>query len=149
MRVRGVPFFLVSDDQDIRGRAEERIGSVLHGKYRLDAILGVGGMAVVYAATHRNLKKLAVKILNPDLSLRPEIRTRFLREGYAANAVEHDGVVAILDDDVEENGSAFLVMELLHGLDVQAWCARSGGRLPLQAALNVTCQVLEVLTSVF
>jgi eukaryotic-like serine/threonine-protein kinase len=135
----------VSEDQDIRGRAEQRIGSVLHGKYRLDGILGVGGMAVVYAATHRNQKKLAVKILNPELSLRTEVRTRFLREGYAANAVEHEGVVAILDDDVDDSGCAFLVMELLQGLDAQAWRTRSGGRLPLQAALAVAYQLLEVL----
>ncbi|MET0794012.1 MAG: serine/threonine-protein kinase [Polyangiaceae bacterium] len=137
----------MSDDQGIRGRAEQRIGSVLHGKYRLDAILGVGGMAVVYAATHRNQKKFALKLLHPELSLRPELRTRFLREGYAANAVEHEGVVAILDDDVDEHGCAFLVMELLEGLDVQAWCARSGGRLPLQAVLVVAHQLLQVLSA--
>ncbi len=144
-RARGVALPLVSEDQDIRGRAEQRIGSVLHGKYRIDAILGIGGMAVVYAATHRNHKRFAVKVLHPELSLRREVRTRFLREGYAANAVEQDGVVAILDDDVDEHGCAFLVMELLQGLDVQACCARSGGRLPVQAALIVTHQLLEIL----
>jgi serine/threonine protein kinase len=51
----------------------------VRGKYRLDAALGVGGMAVIYAATHRNKKRFAVKTLYPDLSLRPEIRVRFLR----------------------------------------------------------------------
>jgi serine/threonine protein kinase len=138
-------FRLVPEDQDIRRRAERRIGSVLLGKYRLDAILGVGGMAVVYAATHRNQKKVAVKVLHPELSLRGEVRSRFLREGYAANVVEHEGVVAVLDDDVDPTGGAFLVMELLGGLDVHAWCARSGGRLPLRAALRVTEQALEIL----
>lgn len=137
----------MSEDQDIRGRAEQRIGSVLHGKYRLDAILGVGGMAVVYAATHRNQKKVAVKVLHPELSLRREVRTRFLREGYAANAVEHDGVVSVLDDDVDEHGSAFLVMELLQGLDVQTWSARSSGMLPVPVALLVTRQLLDVLAA--
>lgn len=105
-------------------------------------------MGVVYAATHRNQKKVAVKVLHPEQSQRGDVRTRFLREGYAANAVEHEGVVAILDDDVDDgSGSAFLVMELLHGLDVRAWAARCGGRLPLHAALNVTHQLLEVLAA--
>ena len=135
----------MSEDQDIRGRAEQRIGTVLHGKYRLDGILGLGGMAVVYAATHRNGKQLAVKLLHPELALRTEIRTRFLREGYAANAVGHDAVVAILDDDIDEHGAAFLVMERLQGLDAQACCARSGGKLPLREALTVAHQLLQVL----
>ncbi|MEO8906096.1 MAG: serine/threonine-protein kinase [Polyangiaceae bacterium] len=135
----------MSDDEDVLLRASGRVGTVLHGKYRLDAVLGVGGMAVVYAATHRNQKKFAVKVLHPELSIRSELRTRFLREGYVANSVEHDGVVAVLDDDVDETGAAFLVMELLQGSDAQGLSTRCGGKLPLQAALAVTHQLLGVL----
>src|SRR5580704_6464814 len=96
-------------------RAKARVGHVLRGKYRLDRVLGVGGMAAVYAATHRNSKRFAVKMLHPELSMRADIRSRFLREGYVANQVEHPGAVAVMDDDVAEDGSAFLVMELLQG----------------------------------
>ncbi|MEO7038171.1 MAG: serine/threonine-protein kinase [Polyangiaceae bacterium] len=135
----------MSDDEDVLIRANRRVGSVLHGKYRLDAVLGVGGMAVVYAATHRNQKKFAVKVLHPELSIRSELRSRFLREGYVANSVEHDGVVAVLDDDVDETGAAFLVMELLQGSDVQGLSTHCGGKLPLQAALAVAHQLLGVL----
>ncbi|MGH7437822.1 MAG: serine/threonine-protein kinase, partial [Polyangiaceae bacterium] len=100
-------------DDGLRARAETRVGTVLQRKYRLDRVLGVGGMAAVYAATHRNKKRFAIKVLHPELSVREDIRRRFLREGYVANSVGHAGAVAVLDDDVTEDGSAFLVMELL------------------------------------
>jgi eukaryotic-like serine/threonine-protein kinase len=71
-------------ENDLVARAHGRLGTVLRGKYRLDSVLGMGGMAVAYAATHRNRKRFAVKLLHPELGIRPEIRNRFLREGYAA-----------------------------------------------------------------
>ncbi len=134
-------------DNDLVARARGRVGTVLRGKYRLDSVLGVGGMAVVYAATHRNRKRFAVKMLHPELSLRPEIRSRFLREGYAANSVEHADAVAVLDDDVDDDGVAFLVMELLDGETVEELCARSGERLSLPVALSIGHQVLDVLAA--
>src|SRR4051812_47334773 len=94
----------MSGEGSVLKHAAERLGSTLHGKYRLDSILGVGGMAVVYSATHRNQKRFAVKILQPEFSVRSEFRARFLREGYVANRVAHDGVVAVLDDDIDETG---------------------------------------------
>jgi serine/threonine protein kinase len=100
-------------------------GTVLRGKYRIDGVIGTGGMAVVYAATHRNRKRFAVKMLHPELSTRQEVRARFIREGYVANSVEHPGVVSVLDDDVTEDGSAFLVMELLEGATVEGFGPRS------------------------
>jgi len=50
-------------------RAQHRVGRVLRGKWHLDALLGVGGMAAVYAATHRNGKRAAIKVLHPELSI--------------------------------------------------------------------------------
>jgi len=59
--------------------------------------------------------------------MRADIRSRFLREGLAANAVKHSGVVAVLDDDVGDDGAAFLVMELLQGgQEVQGLLAEQG-----------------------
>src|SRR5258708_26275726 len=86
----------------IEERGRERIGTTLNGKYRIDRLLGVGGMATVYAATHRNNKRVAVKMLHPELSVHSGLRSRFMREGYVANAVDHPGAVAVLDDDVTE-----------------------------------------------
>ncbi len=126
-------------------RARGRIGSVLRGKYRLESVLGVGGMAVVYKATHRNQAEFAVKMLHPELSLNDNIRSRFLREGYAANSVKHSGVVLVVDDDVAEDGAAFLVMELLSGLTAdEAWTAL-GSRIPLAAACALAIELLDVL----
>src|ERR1700759_638782 len=94
-------------------RARARVGTVLKAKWRLDELLGVGGMAAVYAATHRNGKRVAVKVLHPELSVNSNVRHRFKREGYVANSVRHRGAVSVDDDDTAEDGSAFLVMELL------------------------------------
>ncbi len=133
------------DDDDLR--AQRRLGQVLRGKYRLDRVLGVGGMAAVYAATHRNQNQFAVKLLHPELSLREDIRTRFLREGYAANSVRHAGAVNVLDDDVAEDGTAFLVMELLDGLSVEQLAAMKGGRLAVAYVLGVAHQLLDTLAA--
>ena len=124
--------------------ANARIGCVLRAKWRLDHVLGVGGMATVYAATHRNGKRGAVKILHGELSDDPEIRRRFLQEGYIANKVDHPGVVAILDDDVAEDGSVFIVMELLEGRTVED-LAR--GRMDAAAAMTLADQLLDVLAA--
>jgi serine/threonine protein kinase len=137
----------MSDESTLQGRAEKRVGAVLRGKYTLDHVLGVGGMAAVYAATHRNRKRFAVKMLHPELSLHGEIRTRFLREGYAANSVEHPGAVAVLDDDTAEDGAAFLVMELLEGEGVEALWDKYDLRLPVPAVLAIGHQLLDVLAS--
>ena len=106
---------MTTGDDELTSRAQARVGTVLRGKYRLDRVLGVGGMAVVYKATHRNQAEFAVKMLHPELCIRDDMRARFLREGYAANSVKHPGAVRVVDDDVAEDGAAFLVMELLDG----------------------------------
>jgi len=135
-------------DDELKGVADARLGRVLRGKYRLDRVLGIGGMATVYAATHRNKKRFAIKMLHPELSVRENIRTRFLREGYVANSVDHSGAVAVLDDDVAEDGSAFLVMELLDGsaLDVLA-SKHEGHKLPVGLVLSIGAALLDVLAA--
>src|SRR5580698_8604706 len=128
-------------------RAQGRVGTVLRGKYRIDRVLGVGGMAVVYRATHRNQAEFAIKMLHPELSMRERLRQRFLREGLAANSVKHPGVCAVVDDDVAEDGAAFLVMELLIGTSVQALAKASGKKIPVQQACNILDQLLDVLAA--
>jgi serine/threonine-protein kinase len=109
----------VRDIGDPDPRARERVGSVLDEKWTLERILGAGGMGAVYAARHRNGARGAVKVLHPELARRPDVRERFLREGYAANRVEHRGAVQVLDDDIikdgPDEGTAYLVMEILEG----------------------------------
>jgi serine/threonine-protein kinase len=128
-------------------RAQTRVGQVIKEKWRLDVLLGVGGMAAVYAATHRNGSRVAIKILHPELSTHHEVRTRFLREGYVANAVGHEGAVRITDDDVAEDGAAFLVMELLDGETLEDRRVRSGGQLDEDEVLSLADQLLDVLAA--
>jgi serine/threonine protein kinase len=64
-----------------------RLGQNLCGKYQLDSVLGVGGMATVYAATHRNRRRFAIKLLHAELSISALVRKRFRREGYVTNSV--------------------------------------------------------------
>jgi eukaryotic-like serine/threonine-protein kinase len=134
-------------DNELEQRAEKRIGEVLSGKYRLDSVLGVGGMAVVFGATHRNQKRVAIKVLHPELSLNTQLRTRFLREGYAANTVDHPGAVAVLDDDTAEDGSAFLVIERLEGEEVDRLWEKHGRRLPPEIVLAIAGPLLDVLAA--
>ncbi|MCL4755445.1 MAG: serine/threonine protein kinase [Myxococcales bacterium] len=128
-------------------RAQTRVGTVLRGKWRLDVLLGVGGMAAVYAATHRNGTRAALKILHPELSTHSHIRSRFFREGRAANTVGHPGAVKVIDEDEAEDGSVFLVMELLDGEHLDARAARSGGKLPVDEVLSAADQILDVLVA--
>lgn len=133
--------------RDLVTRVHERVGTTLMGKYRLDSVLGIGGMAAVYAATHRNTKRVAVKILHPELAQNSNVRVHFQREGYAANSVAHRGVVQVDDDDVTEDGAVFIVMELLDGVGVDELRLRQGGRLGLHSAIPIVEQLLEVLTA--
>lgn len=136
----------MDEEQSLRELAERRVGTVLGGKYTVDRVLGIGGMAVVYAATHRNQKQVAIKMLHPQVSHHPELRKRFLREGYVANSVKHKGAVDVIDDEVLEDGSAFIVMEYLDGAPVDVIAERNQERLPLPAAIAVAhelCTVLE------
>jgi len=135
------------DDDEVVARANARLGTLLRGKYRLDRVLGIGGMAAVYAATHRNGKQFAVKVLHADLSLRADMRTRFLREGYLANRVSHPGAVNVLDDDVAEDGGAFLVMELVRGESVEALWDRLDGKLSMPLVAGIGLQLLDVLVA--
>jgi serine/threonine protein kinase len=139
---------MASDDDELRARATARVGSVLRGKYRLDRILGIGGMATVFAATHtRNKDRVAVKILHPEIAIHKTLRERFLREGYAANSVGHPGTVRVIDDDVAEDGTAFLVMDLLVGETLETRWERSDRHLNSAEVSKLIRGVLEVLAA--
>jgi serine/threonine-protein kinase len=131
--------------RDLDQIVASRLGTTLMGKYRLDSVLGYGGMAAVYAATHRNSKRVAVKILHQELRANSSARLHFQREGYAANRVAHRGVVRVDDDDVTDDGTFFIVMELLEGMRVEQLRKNHGGRLPLDAAVSIGEQLLDVL----
>ena len=122
----------------------DRTGTRFAGKWQLERLLGRGGMAEVYAGTHRNGHKVALKILLPRAMRSPEILARFQREGYVGNKINHPGVVKVLDDGEDEKGAPFLVLELLEGGALDSWVGR-GQRLATGLALRVAMQVAEVL----
>jgi len=120
---------------------------VLKDKWQLEALLGVGGTAAIYAAKHRNGKRAAIKILHPELTSNDEVVQRFLREGYAANKLEHAGAVSVLDDDRTDDGAVFLVMELLEGTALDRYARQTGERLPLDRVLRIGDELLDVLAA--
>src|SRR5262249_21719063 len=132
---------------DEKARARARVGMWINGKWRLDALLGVGGMASAYAATHRNGSRKALKILHPEFARGDNIRERFIRESYVANKIDHRGRVAIDDEDVTEQGEPFLVMELLEGETAQQLWKRHGRKVPVADALSIAAEVLDTLQS--
>lgn len=132
-----------NDPQNEQARA--RVGQPFGRKWHIDALIGVGGMAAVYSATHRNGARAAIKVLHPECAANTEAIERFFREAYIANRVGHDGSVKVLDDDTTEAGEAYLVMELLEGRAVNEWLAEHGGRAPMQESLEIVEQTLAVL----
>jgi serine/threonine protein kinase len=115
--------------------AGRRIGSSLDGKWKLDALLGVGGMAAVYAATHRNGARAAIKLFPFSVTTSAEFAERILREGYLANRIGHPAVVRVLDDHLDrEREYAYLVMELLEGETARQRVERTGPMSPIEAA---------------
>jgi eukaryotic-like serine/threonine-protein kinase len=138
------PLKSIEDEQTRRARA--RVGQTVRGRWHLDSLLGIGGMAAVYASTHRNGKRVAVKMLHTELSASPEIKQRFIDEGYAANRVGHPAAVSVLDDDVAEDGAVFLVMDLLEGETLESRIRRRGTLEPSELLLVVDV-LLDVLAA--
>lgn len=123
-----------------------RIGQTIREKYRLDQVLGVGGMAAVYVATHRNGSRAAFKILHSELAVHNVHRERFIREAYVANSIRHPGAVRVIDDDVAEDNCPFLVMELLEGETLEARRRRLG-RLEFREVLRFAHSLCDTLSA--
>ena len=104
--------------------ADIRIGTVLAG-YRVEERIGRGGMSVVYRADHLRLKrKVALKLLTPELAQDESFRERFLRESELAASLDHPNVVPIYDAG-EVEGRLYIAMRYVEGTDLRSF---SGGR---------------------
>ncbi|AKU99228.1 Serine/threonine-protein kinase PknB [Labilithrix luteola] len=132
----------------VNQQAERRVGTVIGGKWRVDALLGSGSMAAVYAVTHRNGARAALKILHPTLCTDPAVCERFLGEGYLANSVKHTGIVRVLDDGVTDDGCVFLVMDLLEGRTLEQLRQDKGNKIPLVETLDIADRLMDVLSAV-
>jgi serine/threonine protein kinase len=126
---------------------EARVGASIRGKWRIDRLLGVGGMACVYEATHANGRKAALKILHPELARDAGVRDRFLREGQIGNKIPHPARVEVLDHDTTDAGEPFLVMELLNGETLDQLWKRNDRKIPVALALGFAEQLLDFLSA--
>ncbi len=96
------------------------IGTLVGQKYRIDGVIGEGGMGVVFAATHEKLGQLvAIKMLLPELARHPELVARFGREARASAQLRHRNSARVIDVDETTNGIPYMVMERLHGHDLE------------------------------
>jgi eukaryotic-like serine/threonine-protein kinase len=128
--------------------AQARVGRTLNNEWKLERVLGIGGMAAVYEARNHSGSAVAIKMLHPELSSDADVRERFLREGYAANRIPHDGVLKVLGDAVDQGEQAvFLVMELLDGETLDTRLERKGGALPVSEVLNLGYYAADALSA--
>jgi serine/threonine-protein kinase len=126
----------------------DRSGEIVAGHYRLDTIIGRGGMGYVYRARNLELDEpVVLKFIDPAIAQDPVARARFRREAKALVRLRHPGIVTMREFGTHE-GSLFLVMELLEGQTLGARLASRSGALPMDEAYEIFHQLGEVLETV-
>jgi serine/threonine-protein kinase len=125
----------------------DRAGQVMLGKYRVERLIGRGGMGEVYEARHTVVgRRFAIKFLKQGLTSGPDAHARFLREAQAAGALDNEHIAAVVDFDLAADGAPFLVMEYLNGESLAAVLRREGV-LPVRRALGILLQVCDGLAA--
>jgi serine/threonine-protein kinase len=121
------------------------IDQVVNGKFRIESLLGQGGMGKVYRARHLTLDRpVVLKMLHPDYSTDPQVVARFQREARAASRLNHPNSIAVLDFGAAEDGTLFMAMEFLSGRDLARIIAED---FPLGEAriVRIGAQILSAL----
>jgi tRNA A-37 threonylcarbamoyl transferase component Bud32 len=133
----------VSEEQSIAGVPAP--GQVIAGKYKVEAVLGAGGMGVVLAARHEVLgQRVAIKYLLPEVArAHKESAERFMREARASIELRSEHVARVLDVGTDADGAAFMVMEFLEGQDLQK--ASRSGPLAVTDVVEYVLQAAEAL----
>ena len=120
-------------------------GQILAGKFRIERVLGQGGMGVVVAATHLQLdQRVALKFLLPEALSNPEAVERFAREARAAVRIKSEHVARVSDVGTLESGSPYMVMEYLEGQDLAGW-VRASGAMAVTDAIEFLLQACEAI----
>lgn len=120
------------------------VGKVLSGRYRIEEQLGSGGMGAVYRAEHTLMhKRLAIKVLHPEMTRLPEVVARFEREAMAAAHIDHPNVAAATDFGKLDDGSFFLVLEYVEGISLRE--ALADGPLSPLRVVHIGRQIAAAL----
>jgi eukaryotic-like serine/threonine-protein kinase len=121
-------------------RSAVDVGSVIADTYTIEALIGRGGMGVVFLASHRRLpgKKVAIKILHAELT-DDEVVARFRREALIASQLNHPNIVDVTDFNVTPDGTPYLILEYLHGESLYSRIKL--GPMPLDQVLPIIRQV--------
>ena len=120
------------------------VGTTVSDRYKLLSVLGEGGMGAVYLAEHTLMRKrVAIKVLHPEMSHMPEVVARFEREAMAAAHIDHPNVATATDFGKLPDGGFFLALELLEGQSLREVLA--GGKLPVARALGIVRQIAQGL----
>jgi serine/threonine-protein kinase len=126
---------------------EALIGTVFEGVYRIEGMLGEGGMGAVYVATHLRLaKRVAVKVMARELASNTDALARFHREAAVTGGLGHPHIVQVFDFSTTPTGEPFLVMEFLEGEDLDHRLRRVG-RLPAAQVVHIVKQVASALAA--
>ena len=132
-------------DDDQSAERDALLGTLLAGRYRIEELIGSGGMGAVYRAEHVHMRKaVAVKVLHKEMTAFPEVVARFEREAVAAGRIEHPHVVSASDFGQLEDGSFYLVLEFIEGQSLGKLVGSVGALSP-QRALRITRQIVEAL----
>ncbi|RYZ03398.1 MAG: serine/threonine protein kinase [Myxococcales bacterium] len=122
-----------------------KLGEIVAKKYRIDRVIGAGGMGVVVAAFHLELEQpVAIKFLNGEAAARADSSERFRREARAAARIRSEHVARVLDIELLDERIPYMVMELLEGNDLEQELER-GGALPAHVAVDYVLQALEAV----
>jgi serine/threonine protein kinase len=130
------------------GPASDRyLGCTIDNRYKVEGIVGEGGMGVVYQCRHKIIdKRVALKILRADLARDTEVTERFLMEAKAASAIQDEHIISISDFGQLPDGAAYFVMEFLEGTPL-ALVAGGGNPMPLGRILRIALQLSEGLAA--
>ncbi len=122
-----------------------RPGEIFLGKYRVERVLGVGGMGAVVEARHLQMDdRVAIKFLLASMAKNADVVTRFIREGRAATKIRSEHVVRVFDVGTMDNGAPYMVMEFLEGSDLSQLVGRQG-RMPYSQAIDLILQGCEAI----
>jgi serine/threonine-protein kinase len=133
--------FCFLDGATLTSIRDPLIGTTIAGRYVIERVIGEGGMATVYGATHKLVDRpCAVKVMNAQMATDATVRERFRREAKSAQSIAHPNVIEIFDQGETADGTPYIVMELLTG-KMLAEIIEKSGRLAMQRAIPVMIQV--------